>query len=115
VHPENGCTGALLIESGKPMTQVPPTPEDIEEVRADLERRRAARLLRREAPLTRTITRRLEQLETRAKEVAAARPEPQTLCFISVDKKVVNTFEIGTGKRTYFDPPRDRAEFEPMV
>jgi hypothetical protein len=44
VHPENGCTGVLLIESGKPMTQVPPTAEDIEEVRADLERRRAARL-----------------------------------------------------------------------
>jgi hypothetical protein len=35
----------LLIESGKPMTQVPPTQEDIEEVRADLERRRAVRLL----------------------------------------------------------------------
>jgi hypothetical protein len=45
VHPENGCTGVLLIESGKPMTHVPPTAEDIEEVREDLERRRAARLL----------------------------------------------------------------------
>jgi hypothetical protein len=66
--------------------------------------------------LTRTITRRLKQLETRAKEVAAARPEPHTLCFISaVDKKVVSTFEMATGKWTHFDPPRDRAEFEPMV
>ncbi len=69
----------------------------------------------REAPLTRTIARRLERLETRAKEVAAARPEPHTLCFISVDKKVVSTFEMATGKWTHFDPPRDRAEFEPMV
>ena len=65
-------------------------------------------------PLTRTIARRLEQLETRAKEIAAARPEPHTLCFISVDKKVVSTFEMATGKWTHFDPPRDRAEFEPM-
>jgi hypothetical protein len=45
VHPEKGCTGVLLLESGKPTTQVPPTPEDVEEVRADLERHRAARLL----------------------------------------------------------------------
>jgi|HubBroStandDraft_3_1064219.scaffolds.fasta_scaffold173808_3 hypothetical protein len=32
--------------------------------------------------LTRNISRRLERLETRAKEVAAARPEPHTFCFI---------------------------------
>jgi hypothetical protein len=51
-----------------------------------------------EAPLTRTIARRLEQLETRAKEVAAAHPEPHTLRFISVDKKVVSTFEMATCK-----------------
>jgi hypothetical protein len=38
--------------------------------------------------LTRTIARRLEQLETRAKEVAVAHPEPHTICFISVDNKV---------------------------
>ena len=44
VHPENGCTGVLLLEPGKPITQVPPTPLDIEEVRAGLERRRAVRL-----------------------------------------------------------------------
>lgn len=63
----------------------------------------------------RTIARRLEQLETRAKKVAAARPELHTICFISVDKKVVSTFEMATGKWTHFDPPRDRAEFEPIV
>jgi hypothetical protein len=49
-------------------------------------------------------------LETHAKEVAAAHPEPHTLCFISTDKKVVSTFEMATGKWTHFDPPRDRAE-----
>ena len=45
----------------------------------------------------------------------AAHPEPHTLCFISMDKKVVSTFEMATGKWTHFDPPRDRAELEPMV
>jgi|SRR5579863_4453483 len=69
----------------------------------------------REAPLTRTIARRLEQLEARATEVVAAHPEPYTICFISMDKKVVSTFEMATGKWTHFDPPRDRAEFEPIV
>ena len=65
--------------------------------------------------MTRNIPRRLEQLETRAKEVAAARPEPHTLCFISVDHKVVSTFEMATGKWTHFNPPRDRAEFQPII
>ena len=46
VHPEKGLTGVLLIESDKPTTSVPATPEEVERVRADLERRRAARLLR---------------------------------------------------------------------
>ena len=45
VHPEKGLTGVLLIESDKPTTSVPATPEEVERVRADLERRRAARLL----------------------------------------------------------------------
>jgi hypothetical protein len=45
VHPEKGCTGVLVLESGKPTIQVPPTPEEVEKVRADLDRRRAARLL----------------------------------------------------------------------
>lgn len=63
----------------------------------------------------RTIARRLEQLETRAKEIEAARPEQHTLCFVSVDKKVTITFEMGTGKWTHFDPPRDWAEFRPLV
>ncbi len=42
-----------------------------------------------EAPLIRKIPRRLKQLETRANEVAAARPEPHTLCFIEpINKRV---------------------------
>jgi hypothetical protein len=54
-------------------------------------------------------------LETRAKEVAAARPTPHTFCFIEpVDKRVVSTYEMGTGKWMHFDPPRDHAEFGPM-
>jgi hypothetical protein len=40
------------------------------------------RKARRGTPLMRTITRRLKQLETRAKEVAAAHPEPHMFCFI---------------------------------
>ena len=65
--------------------------------------------------LTRTIARRLKQLENRAKEVAATRPEPHTLCFIEpVNKRVVSTYEMGTGKWTHSDPPRDRAQFEPI-
>jgi len=45
VDPEKGLTGVLLIESDKPTTSVPATPEEVERVRADLERRRAGRLL----------------------------------------------------------------------
>jgi hypothetical protein len=41
VDPEEGCTGVLLLESGKPTTNVAPTLEDKERVRADLERHRA--------------------------------------------------------------------------
>ena len=43
VHPQNGCTGAMVMETGKPTTRVEPTPEEIEHVRADLEKRRAGR------------------------------------------------------------------------
>jgi hypothetical protein len=43
-HPEDGFAGVLLLESAKPTTDVPATPEDVEKVRADLERCRAARL-----------------------------------------------------------------------
>jgi hypothetical protein len=39
-----GLTGVLLIESDKPITSIPATPEEVERVRADLDRRRAARL-----------------------------------------------------------------------
>jgi hypothetical protein len=42
VDPVKGATGVFVIESGKPMMEVPPTPEDVEWVRADLERHRTA-------------------------------------------------------------------------
>jgi hypothetical protein len=45
----------------------------------------------------------------------ARRPVQNRIRFISVDKKVVSTCEMATGKWTHFDPPRDRAEFGPMV
>lgn len=44
VDPEKGLTGVLVLESDKPTTHVPPTPEEIERVRAELEQRRAARI-----------------------------------------------------------------------
>ena len=44
VHPELGLTGVLVIEGDKPTMRVAGTPEEVEKVRADLERRRAARL-----------------------------------------------------------------------
>lgn len=44
VHPEQGLTGVLVLDGDKPM-RVDETPEESETVRADLERRRAARLL----------------------------------------------------------------------
>jgi hypothetical protein len=47
VHPEHGLTGVLVIEGDKPMMRVAGTAEEIEKVRADLERRRAARLHRK--------------------------------------------------------------------
>jgi hypothetical protein len=43
VDPEKGCTGVVVLETGKPTTRVPTTPEDIEWVRADLEKHRAGR------------------------------------------------------------------------
>ena len=51
VDPEKGLTGVLLIESDKPTTSVPAMPEEVERVRADLERRRAARLLWKESAI----------------------------------------------------------------
>ena len=44
VHPQDGCTGVILMETGKPDMRVHPTAEELEHVRADLEKRRAARL-----------------------------------------------------------------------
>ena len=80
------------------------------------ERRNAfAGLKRSGADLTSNISRRLERLEARAKLVAAVR-EPHVICFIEpVNKRVVTTLEMSTGKWTHFDPPRERAEFDPMV
>jgi hypothetical protein len=68
--------------------------------------------------LIRNVSRRRERLETRAKEVAVVHPEPHTFCFIEpVNKRVTSklTWENGKQVWTHFDPPRDRAEFEPMV
>jgi hypothetical protein len=45
VHPEKGLTGVLLIDSDQSTTSVPATLEEVDRVRADLERRRADRLL----------------------------------------------------------------------
>lgn len=65
--------------------------------------------------MKRHIPRRLEQLEARARKIAKARPQPHTLCSVNVDKRVESIYDIGTGKLTHFDPPRDCAEFEPMI
>jgi len=65
------------------------------------------------------ISRRLERLEAKAKDVAAeAAREPHTMCFVNaVDKRVSGTVTWVNGKEVWehFDPPRDRAEFGPMV
>jgi hypothetical protein len=67
--------------------------------------------------LTRNLPRRLELLEIRAKEVAASTPEPHTICFVNMEKRVVNEITWENGKQVWkhYDPPRDRAEFGPMV
>jgi hypothetical protein len=44
VHPEEGVTEVLVLEGDKPTTRVPPTPEEVESVRADLKARRAGPL-----------------------------------------------------------------------
>lgn len=41
VNPEKGCTGVMVVETGKPITRVDPTPEEVARVRADLDKRRA--------------------------------------------------------------------------
>jgi hypothetical protein len=30
VHPQKGCTGVLVLETGKPTAHIDPTPEDVE-------------------------------------------------------------------------------------
>jgi hypothetical protein len=44
VHPEEGVTEVLVLEGDKPTRRVPPTPEEVESVRADLKARRAGPL-----------------------------------------------------------------------
>ena len=81
-HPEEGVTGVLVFENDKPTMKVTPTPEEVERVRADLERRRAARLLwKGGAAANARLRGGLGSWKLRAKEVAAARPVPHTLCF----------------------------------
>jgi hypothetical protein len=41
VHPQNGGTGVFVIETGKPTMRVDSTPEEVQHVRADLEKHRA--------------------------------------------------------------------------
>jgi hypothetical protein len=41
VDPQHGCTGVIVMETGKPDLHVDPTPEEVEHVCADLEKRRA--------------------------------------------------------------------------
>ena len=45
VNPERGLAGVLVIEGDNPLIKEAGTPEEVEKVRADLERRRANRLL----------------------------------------------------------------------
>jgi hypothetical protein len=40
VHPEKGLTSVLVFGADKPTTRLPPTPEEVARVRADLKRRR---------------------------------------------------------------------------
>jgi hypothetical protein len=45
VHPEEGVAELLVLEGDKPTRRVPPTPEEVESFRANLEARRAGRAL----------------------------------------------------------------------
>jgi hypothetical protein len=65
----------------------------------------------------RSVSRRLQRLETRAKDVAAASPVSHTICFVDMDKRVTSTltWENGESVWTHFDAPREAAEFEPMA
>ena len=67
--------------------------------------------------MIRTVSRRLERLEARAKEVAAARPEPHSFLYIEpVNKRVTSMLRWENGKEmwTHFDPPRERAEIDEL-
>jgi hypothetical protein len=67
--------------------------------------------------MVRNVSRRLMRLETRAKEVAAARPEPHTFLYIEpATKRVTSMLRWENGKQvwTHFDPPRERAEIDQL-
>lgn len=65
--------------------------------------------------MNRTVSRRLERLEERAAAAAwVQQPLSRTICFVDANRRVVSTLEMSTDKWTHFDPPRDRAESEPM-
>jgi hypothetical protein len=46
-----------------------------------------------------------ERPETRAKEVAAAHPEPYTICFVFMDHEVVNRLKSDRGSQQVLPPP----------
>ena len=41
VDPGKGCTGVIVMDTAKPAMQVDPTSEELEQVRAELDQRRA--------------------------------------------------------------------------
>ena len=56
--------------------------------------------------MIRDVTRRLERLEERAAATARAKqPLSHVIRFIDMNKRVVSTLEMSTGKWTHFDPP----------
>ena len=82
IHPENGLTGILLIESDKPTTHILPT-EDERKLTAP-----GGKL-----QLPRAISRRLERLETkRALATSQAEWIPHTIVFVGMDRKPVSAW-----------------------
>jgi hypothetical protein len=67
--------------------------------------------------MTSTISRRIQRLESRANQVAATATPHLTVCFVNMDKRVTSTLSWEDGKQvwTRFDPPREKAEFDPMA
>ena len=63
--------------------------------------------------MIRTISRHLGLLEANARALAAAPPEPHTLCFVDLQTRLTSTFEMRTGKWTRFDPETGREIDQP--